>query len=473
MSKRRNRPLPNGLHRLWKYAREMLLSLARARGGNVVVLTAFCALPVITAMGAAIDISRVHGAQTSLQSVSDAAALAAAKSGNLSVAAAESSSGRTSDAQAAASSAAQSFVSGNYLTSGLTSSPDLSISTTVSAANVVTVTVTLTYNQSLLFGSIFGISSTPVTVTSTATVALGSSYYQVVFLIDVSNSMGIGGTSTAIAALQSNRQIQCAFACHDPNSYSSVTTDCVSSSGGGNRHHGGSSSGASLCDKRAIAKAAGISLKIDYVSQAVEDFITQLDDYTGNDTTHFTVAIDTFGTNFTQALAPTTNLSSALTAAQNIDIETVLPWATYNYGYTYTQKALSSALSSITNVGDGSSPTKMRTFLVFLSDGAEDLPGPYVDYGRSLDVAYSSQCDALKNSGINIFSIWAHYYPIPTDSQYSTLVAPISANLGPTMQACASSSDQYFEASDGPAIQSAVSSSFVAIAAAVGLHLSK
>jgi len=106
------------------------------------------------------------------------------------------------------------------------------------------------------------------------------------------------------------------------------------------------------------------------------------------------------------------------------------------------------------------------------------------NWGRVVDVNYLATCTALKqpiiasnpNSNPIIFSIEAAYPPISpdTDGQYTALILNkgLNTQIPTTMKACASSSDDYFLASDGPGIQSAVSQVFSNIIGG-NLHLTQ
>jgi len=444
------------------------------RRGNVAIIFALCLVPLVLVVGSAVDFSTATTARNQLQDTADAAALAAAGAANAYLTTNGSSAAQVALATQLATTTSQNFVNANTNAGLLTAAPTVTV-TTVMNASVATVTVTVRANAKPAFLQLAGITSLPLTLTSKTTMTPGTKYYQVIFVIDVSNSMGIGGTAAAITALQNNTQIGCAFACHDPNSYSAATTGCLVAGYYSLQQVGWTwkqvwTPPVNNCDKRAIAKANNILLKIDYVNQAVQSFITQLSSYSGQSPSHFSVGIDTYGTTFTQALAPTTNMTTAQTAAATIDVENAQPLVPGNYGYTYTANGLTSALQNLANVGDGSSASKMLTYVVFLSDAVQDLPGAS-QWGRVTNLGYTAQCTALKTAGVNVFSIWAPYYAITGDSQYDALVAPINSQLGPTMQGCATNANQYFQANDGPAIQSAVNSTFNLIIANANLRI--
>jgi hypothetical protein len=179
------------------------------------------------------------------------------------------------------------------------------------------------------------------------------------------------------------------------------------------------------------------------------------------------VAIYTYGTNFNVIQKPTTKISDAIKAANIIDMDTISP-ASANWGYTQTTTAMNNLLSGankITGVGDGTSATSMQTYVVFLSDGTEDVPNPGGPYGRIVDLKYAQACSAIKGSKISMFSIWAQYFPVQDGQYYYDFNTPsvatgLASQVPAAMQACASSPSQYFVASDGAAILAAATSTF-------------
>ncbi|MGC1301009.1 MAG: TadE/TadG family type IV pilus assembly protein [Caulobacteraceae bacterium] len=456
----------------------LFASFRQDRRGNIAMMTALIAIPLILAAGGTTDLAMMMFAKTQMQDTADAAGLAAVNAANAYLSAQSTvGAAQIAQAQTVAQTTAASYIAANSSNIALTA--PLTPTTTTSVTNGgVTVQVNFTGSKPAIFLPLIGVNQLNIDISS-ATTAPKPSYYQIVFLVDVSNSMAIGGTQAAIASLQSNTLIDCAFACHDPNHYDNpaapnncyfpATTKTTTTGSGRNKKTTTTTTPAvNDCDKRALAAAAGIQLKIDFVNQAVQTFLTQLGPYASAYPNHFTVGIYTFGTGVNTLTAPTTNLANATTAAKAIDVEAA---DDSNYGYTTTTAALTS-LQSLPNVGDGSSPTSMITYVIFLSDGVEDLPSNATQWGRNTDLNYTAACTKL-NKTMKVFSIWAPYYAIPGDDQYNTLVAPLSNQLGPTMQGCAASPSYYFTANDGPAIQQAVTSTFNVIITNSGLRVSQ
>ena len=80
----------------------------------------------------------------------------------------------------------------------------------------LTASLTYTTTGQDQFGRMFGTASTQVSG-ATSSSSIITPYYQFIFLVDISGSMSIGGTTADINGLVADPRIQCAFACHDPN----------------------------------------------------------------------------------------------------------------------------------------------------------------------------------------------------------------------------------------------------------------
>ncbi len=487
--------MSSGFHRICAAARRLkkrLASLQLNSQGNIALITALLIPLIIVAAGGVVDLSGEMQAKSQLQDAADAASLAAANAANNYINTNGSAAAQIALATTLAQTTAQKYISANTQYASLSGPITPTVTTTVSTTTGVTVNISFVGVKKPSFLPLIGINQFNIAISST-TIAPRPAYYQIVFLVDISNSMAIGGTSAAITALEANSQINCAFACHDPNHYDN--NGCYTAATTTTKHGQTTTTPAvNNCDYRAIAKTAGIQLKIDYVNTAIQDFLTQLAPYSSAYPGHFSVGIDTYGTNLTVVQAPTTNITTAQTAAQSIDVEAADPASPTNYGYTTTTAALNALLPvtgsastspmNLANVGDGSSATSMVTYVIFLSDGVEDLPSSATIWNRNTDLSYVSACTALKNLNPNLrmFSIWAQYNVINPDStgEYPVLIAPLatgSPSIQSAMQSCASPSNStqtyYMVASDGPGIQAAVTTTFNVIINGTGLRVSQ
>jgi Flp pilus assembly protein TadG len=453
------------------------------QSGGVIVFAALGSLVIMTAIAVGIDYSQLVATKTKLQAFTDSAALSATKAANNYMFSHMGDSGAEAAAQQIAETTATQSVTQNAQIAGISPVPAIVVKYVPASSISGSVSVSLSYTPSLLIPNLLDYAGSPLTVKSTAAMDEGESYFQIVFVVDISNSMAIGGDPAAISTLE-NGSSQCVFACHDPNGYGVSTESCYAP---GSRK---SSSRKWPCDMRTYAKQQGINLKIDYVNQAIQEFMQDMSEYSAKYPDKIVVSISTIGTNFNQILSPTSDMQSAVSAASSIDVENATQWSNaqnsgsapfdfknYNYGYTNMSEYLNKSLSMISNIGDGSTSEKKKTYFVFLSDGAQDVWDGYTDvYSdpntryRVVNVDYSSACQKIKDSGIKFFSVWATYYSI-NDYMVNPFMGTGAGSMQGTMQSCASAPEDFFEADDGPAIKNAISSIFSSIMNDVSLRL--
>jgi Flp pilus assembly protein TadG len=461
------------------------VSFLRAREGSVAILVAAAMFTTMIGVSVAINVGTIVNTKTRLQSIADAAALKAAKAANESLA--SGGSDAKSNAQTVATTVAQATVSANAAGAGLSATPTATVTYNSIGDYSSTVTVALSSTPKFVLANLIPSMSGAVSVSSTASVTAGQSYLQIIFLVDVSNSMAIGGTQAVINTLL-NTPAQCAFACHDTHGYydSIKSIKCTTQT----------SSYQSLpaCNMRAYAQNNGLDLKIDYVRSALSNLASQISDVSANAANHFSISMVTFGTQITQVLAPTSDQSQISSALSSVDVEDATPYINsynsqntsrygmqidvYNGGYTKTADALNYVASHLTNVGDGSAANKMTTYVVFLSDGTSDT---YVNNNslanRNVTTYFGSGCTTLKNMNVKIFSVWTPYYVDRSSSWFNQYFGSVpdsgAGSMQDAVQDCATSDDYYFEATDGPEIKQAFSSVFNKIITDTSLRLTK
>ncbi|GBR06682.1 pilus assembly protein TadG-related protein [Acetobacter oeni] len=464
----------------------MFQRLRASTKGSVTVLAPVIFLTAMIGISTATNMSVVLNTRTQLQNIADAASLKAAQAANNSLVSAGTSASDTT-AQQVAETTAQQSVTANATLSNISPIPTTTVTYTPVTQYSGSVTVTLASTPAFFLPNLVPALSGPVTVTSTSSMSAANSYLQVIFVVDVSNSMTVGGTSTAITTLK-NTASQCAFACHDTNGYYYAASNktCTTS-----LSLQTSSSKTPVCDMRAYATANGIDLKIDYVKQAMQSFTSEISTFAASNSNHLTIGMTTFGTSVIRTLAPTTDTTAVTAAADALDVENATPYfnaqdnpsgandrADYNGGRTMTSDALTQVAGQLTNVGDGSSPTKMKTYVIFLSDGAQDV---YINSAalvyRNVNVDYTAACTTLKNMGVQLFSIWVPYYTDTSNSIFNLYIAPIdgtgTGSMEGSMQSCATKSDDYFQADDGTAIQAAFTATLDAIINDSSLRISQ
>ena len=409
---------------------------------NVAVTFGIVAIPVIVSVGAAIDYSVAVRTKSVLDGIADATSLSTVGQSALAI------SSSTEQKDAVKFFKAQSAL----LKTGTISAVKAKVTDSTSGRTAV---VTYTAQVPTAFMSIIGLSSITVSGSSTAASATPT-YIDFYLLLDNSPSMGVGATPADVATMVANTPDQCAFACHEldtsPNDY------------------------------YGLAKKLGVTMRIDVVRSATQQL---MDTATSTQViaNQFRAAIYTFGSSaasagLTKIFPLSSSLSSAKTAAANIDLMTV-PYQNYASDTdTNFDSALPAINSIIATPGDGSSPSVPQKVLFFVSDGVADAntascsqpttPGQDPQTGQTytrcqepLDVSW---CDSIKARGIKIAVLYTTYLALPTNSWYMTWIDPfnqgpyapsVNSQIAANMQSCASPGF-YFEVSPTDGIAQAM-----------------
>ena len=322
-----------------------------------------------------------------------------------------------------------------------------------------TAVVTYTASVPTAFMGLVGINNIAIAGSSTAASAIPT-YIDFYLLLDNTPSMGVGATPADVATMVANTPDQCAFACHEldtaPNDY------------------------------YGLAKKLGVTTRIDVVRSATQQLMD-----TANNTqviaNQFRAAIYTFGSaannaGLTKIFPLSSSLSSAKTAAANIDLMT-MPYQNYA---SDTQTNFDNVFPPINSViaapGDGSSPSQPQKILFFVSDGVADAadiactqptspgqdPQTGKNYTRCQEPITVSLCTALKNRGIKIAVLYTTDLALPTNGWYMDWIDPfnkgpygpsVNSQIAANMQACASPGF-YFEVSPTDGISEAMTALF-------------
>jgi Flp pilus assembly protein TadG len=194
--------------------------LSNARG-NVAVITALSALPIVSAIGCAVDYSMATTIKTKLQAAADAATLAAVSANSPLTATAKAMIGNGAVANGATY--AQNFFDSNLSTSPANTGYNSPTRTATVNKNGTTVTATLSFTAQVptFFLGILGRPTISLTGESTSSYTLPS-YIDFYLMLDVSGSMGMPSTTAEMTRLQSVNPDNlnggypsgCTFACH-------------------------------------------------------------------------------------------------------------------------------------------------------------------------------------------------------------------------------------------------------------------
>jgi Flp pilus assembly protein TadG len=412
----------------------------RSEGGNVLLTFGLLLIPLMAAVGAAVDYGRANNYRSQLMAAADAASVGAVAKSSPAVAAAITMQNDgnipSGVADALAIFNAQLLTKTNWWSG-------LAPQATVTKSNgVVSSTVQFTAQVPAMFMKLFGKTSIPISGISKASnrVPLYIDFY---LLLDNTPSMGVGATTGDIAKMVNNTSDKCAFACHDlsttPNDYYQK------------------------------AKNLGVTTRIDVVRSATQQM---MDTAAATETflNQFRAAIYTFGTSCTDpglvtVKSLTSSLSSAKSAAASIDLMTI-PYQGYNNDQcTNFDDVLTDLNAKIPTPGNGTSATSPQKFLFFVSDGVNDANNPTSCskplYGgtRCQEPIDTSVCTKIKNRDIKIAVLYTTYLPLPTNAWYNTWIGPWQTQIATNMQNCASPG-LYFEVGPNQGISEALNALF-------------
>jgi Flp pilus assembly protein TadG len=414
------------------------------KSGNIAVLFMLSLLPVLSAVGCAIDYSRATQLRSKLQAASDAASVGSiAKTSAAFVAAGTMTSDGVIPVGATD---ATNIFNGNM--SGVNGFTLNSVTPTVTkSGSTITSNVQFSATLSTMFLGVMGKSAMTVTGTSTSTVSMPL-YIDFYLLLDNTPSMGVGATPADVATMVNNTSDSCAFACHDLNDSHNYYN---------------------------LAKSLGVTTRIDVLRTATQDLMTTAGT-TQTYSNQFRMAIYDFGgSSDTQGLrslfALSSSLSSAKTAAGNIDLMTVNGQNDNNdqdTGFTVTLPLINLAIST---PGAGTSAAPLK-YLFFVSDGVADENNAGclqpTSGARCQSPINPALCTTLKSRGIKIAVLYTTYLALPTNAWYNSWIAPFNPGpWGPSpnsliasnMQSCASPG-LFFEVSPTQGISQAMSTLF-------------
>ena len=432
-------------HTVLRLLRRHTRRFGRDRRGNVAIIFGLALLPLAFAVGAAIDYSVANRTKAALDAYADAAALLAVNKASLSV-----------SATTAQTNAINFFKAQVASLTGVTGS---TVSVSVSDSSLGRNSI-VNYEAAVptSFMSIANINSLDVRGSSTAASALPS-YIDFYLLLDNTPSMGVGATPADVSKMVSNTSDKCAFACHQMD--------------------------AAPNDYYGLAKKLGVTMRVDVVRSATQ----QLMDTAGTSQTvsnQFRMAIYTFGAaaqqaGLTRIFSLSSSLSSAKTAANNIDLMTV-PYQNYASDTDTDFSVLTQMNSEITSPGDGATSGAPQKVLFFVSDGVADAdngactqpttagqdPQTNKKYTRCQEPLNPSLCTAIKNRGIKIAVLYTTYLALPTNGWYMSWIDPFNkgpygpspnSKIAQNMQSCASPG-LYFEVSPTQGIADAMTALF-------------
>jgi Flp pilus assembly protein TadG len=386
---------------------EALQRLVRDEDANVTPMFALTLLPVLGLVGITVDYSQSSARKMMLDAIADSASLAAVTPSML-----------ASSDQVSINTATTLFNSQASLVKGV---GPISLSVTTSDSGLTrNVTVSYQTTSSALFGGYTGQRSLPISGSSqsSATVPPNIDFY---LLLDNSPSMAIAATTAGISTMVANTPDQCAFGCHESDTSP-------------NDHYG-------------LARSLGVTLRMDLLTQAVQNLMGTAQSTASSNNATYRAAIYTFNIGF-----------NTQSQAANIQLYEV-PYQNWSSdAITNYTNAMTQINSIMPNPGGGTRTAgdTPQEVLFIVTDGVED---EMVNGSRVQSLMSTSYCTTVKNRGIRIAVLYTTYLPLPTNSWYNTYIKPFQPNIGSNLQNCASPG-LYFQVSTDQDISGALAQLF-------------
>jgi Flp pilus assembly protein TadG len=388
------------------------------RSATVAATFALGLIPAMLIVGVGIDYASSAQRRQQLNAIADSAALAAVTPAMMA----------QGDAQSVLA-AQETFNSQASGVAGVSYDPaNLTIKVQDSGIHR-TVGVSYTATSHTLFGGLIGQSTIPIGgfAQATTTVPPNIDFY---LLLDNSPSMAVAATTADINKMVANTPDKCAFACHESDT--------------------------SPNDYYGLARKLGVTLRIDNLRTAVQNLMTTAQSTENSIKATYRMAIYTFNYGFDTVATLTSNLTYAKTQAGNISIYEVPKQNWNNDTITNYDNAMTNINGLMPNPGTGAINDKPQEVLFFVTDGVEDET---VNGKRQQSLMDPGWCTIIKNRGIRIAVLYTTYLPLPTNAWYNTYIAPFQAQIGPTLQSCASPG-LYFEVSTNGDITAAMNALF-------------
>ena len=403
---------------------------------NVAMIFAVAAVPVTFITGMGVDYTLAVDRQVQLNAAADAAALSAITPSMM-----------TQPNAAAQTMAVNTFNAQASQIGGITYQASAVNVAVATASGKRTVNVSYTAASTNIFPTVLGSSQIPISGSSQSTggQAPNIDFY---LLLDDSPSMAIAATQAGINTRVANTSKQggCAFGCHE----SHPASDNLGNPGGE--------------DNYALARALGVPLRMDLVSQAAANLMTTAQTSEIANNAAYRMAIYTFDQSFNTIQTLTSSLSTAQTKAATVALKEVYDnnYLTSGNDNSDTDTNYDAGMSGINSAmpapGSGTSVPgdKPQAVLFLVTDGVED---EMVSGSRQQSLMSNSWCKTIKARGIRIAVLYTAYLPLPTNSWYNQYISPFQPNIASTLQACASPG-LYYQVTTGGDISAALANLF-------------
>ena len=408
----------------------------RDQRGSIALLFGITVVPLIIAIGCAVDYSRAASVRSALQSAADAAGVAAvsAKSPGFLAAQAMMTDGTVS---AGVDDATKFFGGRTSTIVGVTNlTPTITV---IKDGKFVRASVQFTAKVATTFMAIAGWRTMTVSGSSSSEASLPT-FLDFYLMLDVSGSMGLPSTDaeqTRLAAINPDNYKSypngCTFACHFTGANACADSDQKYSTGGkcmgfSLSRTAGKSFNTPVTACSTPGTSACIQLRADAVGYAVQQLLITanttakvanqfrigLYPYIQNLYAYFglTSAISGSSSNTSTINYAAANLASLLDTGQN---------ATLGSGGTHFENAFPRMNTLITSVGTGSTATDTLPFVFLITDGAQNNQiqwGGNWSGDNHATVVDKNFCTAMKNRGITISVLYIPYQPIQNPTSF-------------------------------------------------------
>ena len=463
--------------------RALVADFCSNRRGNVAVISAVAALPMVAAVGCVIDYSNAAMIKTRLQAAADAASLATVSVNSSVITTAKNMT--KSGTISGGSTYATTFFNANLSTAPEnTGYTNLSPAATVSlSGTTITAVVSYTATVSTYFMQLVGYKTVSLSGTSTASYTLPN-YINFYLMLDVSGSMSFPSTTAEQSRLQAvnpdNYSLYpngCTFACHftqqgacpqseqetnvPPSKYTSeynpspggycqgftisrlgtTPATCTSTTNCTNitvSDINWSNSEVSSCSSAGTSSC--IQLRADAVGYAVTQLLSTANS-SEQVSNQFQVGLYPFIQNLYAYSPLTTSLTGSIsTAAQNLAslLDTGVN-TSLGSGGTHFENAFSSMNSLITSVGTGTQAAPLP-YVFIVTDGSQDYQTqsngnwgsqnwsangtvPYQNSATVIppnSVTSTDYCTTMKNRGIKIAILYIPYETIQNATTFAS-----------------------------------------------------
>ncbi|WP_022719583.1 TadE/TadG family type IV pilus assembly protein [Rhodopseudomonas sp. B29] len=469
----------------------------RDRRGNVAIIFALAVLPILAAVGCAVDYAMAAKIRTQLQKAADTASLASISfnGAGYKAAVAMTSNGTVS----AGNTEATNVFNGNA--SVVTGYTGLNISPTVTKTGATLKSVVnFTAKVPTSFMGVFGTKTVTVGGSSTASASLPL-YLDFYLMLDVSGSMGLPSTTAEAQRMQSinpDNYLQyptgCTLACHFAPQNSACTDSGTQGYPTNNYCLGYAISRVSQSGYKALLQNtsstpmkkklpsnivsglpnslytklgavdncptdgtdACIQLRLDAVGYAVNQLF-QTANTTAKIPNQFRIGLYPFIQYLYSYFPLTSSINGSTTNSSTINyaaanLATLLDTnmnSNLGSGGTHISESLASMNTLITSVGDGTTSNKTLPYVFLVTDGAQDpqtkgVPnGGWAGSNHATVINPSTDCTPMKKRGIIVSVLYIPYQKIdPVNTSFAgnedTYANNNIANIPASLSGCAS-----------------------------------